>query len=66
MIHSIDDDNDDDSESDDYDNEEDAIALLGYVQLNDGFEIDEWLQIKLQFKTTSQDGVILAMGNVGK
>merc|ERR1711915_1025159 len=37
----------------------------GYVQLNDGFEIDDWLQLKLKFKTTSQDGIILAMGNVG-
>ena len=37
----------------------------GYARLNDAFEIEEWLQIKLKFKTTVQDGVILAMGNVG-
>ena len=37
----------------------------GYARLNDAFEIDDWLQIKLKFKTTSQDGVILAMGNTG-
>jgi len=35
----------------------------GYARLNDIFVIDDWLQIKLKFKTTSQEGVLLAMGD---
>merc|ERR1739838_372414 len=35
----------------------------GYARLNDVFVIDDWLQIKLKFKTTSQEGVLLAIGD---
>ena len=43
----------------------DCSFHLGYARLSDVFVIDDWLQIKLRFKTTSPEGVLFAIGDPG-